>query len=146
MEGARWDGGAGYIEESAVGETHVLMPVIWLDPIVKVLFYVDEMLLMKSCNFERAFKCTLCSIFIAECSLLSGVNKIFHLFFACILSLTQLLVAEYFFLFLCHTSKLPRGCSYFFVNSIKTDSIKIHAQMGFYKSRGSFVSYIILKD
>jgi hypothetical protein len=36
MEGARWDGGAGCIDESAIGETHVPMPVIWLDPLIKV--------------------------------------------------------------------------------------------------------------
>ncbi len=38
MEGGRWDGGKSHIVESLVGETHVLMPVIWLDPIVKVCY------------------------------------------------------------------------------------------------------------
>eukprot|EP00960_Hanusia_phi_P027768 746999-Hanusia_phi.AAC.2 len=35
VEGARWDTKSGSLEESHVGETHVYMPVIWLDPIVK---------------------------------------------------------------------------------------------------------------
>jgi dynein heavy chain, axonemal len=42
MEGGRWDSGKSYIVESLVGETHVLMPVIWLDPIVKTEDYGKE--------------------------------------------------------------------------------------------------------
>eukprot|EP00960_Hanusia_phi_P050219 760078-Hanusia_phi.AAC.2 len=35
MEGARWDKGLNCIMESHAGETHVYMPVIWLEPVVK---------------------------------------------------------------------------------------------------------------
>ena len=35
MEGARFDVNLGYIVESNFGETHVYMPVIWLDPVIK---------------------------------------------------------------------------------------------------------------
>jgi dynein heavy chain len=35
MEGARFDVNLGHVVESNFGETHVYMPVIWLDPITK---------------------------------------------------------------------------------------------------------------
>jgi dynein heavy chain len=35
VEGGRWDRGKECLAESTFGETHVYMPVIWLDPIVK---------------------------------------------------------------------------------------------------------------
>jgi len=35
MEGARFDVNLGHIVESNFGETHIYMPVIWLDPVIK---------------------------------------------------------------------------------------------------------------
>jgi dynein heavy chain len=35
MEGARFDVNMGHIVESKFGETHMYMPVLWLDPIIK---------------------------------------------------------------------------------------------------------------
>jgi dynein heavy chain len=35
IEGCRWDAKASKLAESTVGETHVYMPVIWLDPVTK---------------------------------------------------------------------------------------------------------------
>ncbi len=35
VEGGRWDGKEGALQESLPKETHVYMPVIWLDPIVR---------------------------------------------------------------------------------------------------------------
>ena len=35
IEGCRWDFSTNQLEESNVGETHVYMPVIWLEPATK---------------------------------------------------------------------------------------------------------------
>jgi hypothetical protein len=35
IEGCRWDAKESKLAESHVGETHVYMPVIWLDPVIK---------------------------------------------------------------------------------------------------------------
>ncbi|KAJ1481104.1 hypothetical protein T484DRAFT_1808580 [Baffinella frigidus] len=36
VEGARWDRVSAGLAESNFGETHVYMPVIWMEPVIKV--------------------------------------------------------------------------------------------------------------